>query len=126
MPFLALSINDGVSISIDLATFFILLLNDLDIILDTGIALHTVPHTVSLVVHVIDAIPVHFGASIDDLPRPDPLFVIFLLSYECLHVVNVAEIVYLEGVLSVYFLQNSKSDTSPTSTFKRAVNTYLL
>ena len=70
-----------------------------------GIALHTVPHPVSLIVDVVDPIAVDFGASVDNLARPDPLLVFALLRNERSHVVNLPEVVHFERVLRIDLLR---------------------
>lgn len=107
MLFFSLAVSEGVSISIDLATLLVFLLDDLDVFVDAGIALHSIPHSVGLVVDVVDSISVHFGASVDDLARSNPLLVVFLLSDECLHIFDIPKVVHLEGILGVDFLIKS-------------------
>jgi len=79
LHFLVVSVANWVPICINLTTLVFLLLDDFNAVFTgEGISLHAIPHAVSFVMNIVDAVPVHFGASVDDLPRSDPLLVIFL------------------------------------------------
>ena len=98
---------DRVAIFVKLLLIFVLgLADDLDaiVIVEGGIPLHAVPHAVCLIVHVVNSVAIDFSSSIDDLTRLYPLFVIFLLFDELLHVVQLAEVVNFKCVLRVNLL----------------------
>ena len=73
------------------------------------VPLHSVPHAVSLIVHVIDAEAVDFGSRVNDLPRSDPLLVIALLADEGLHIVNLPKVVHFKGIFRIDFLHKMRA-----------------
>ena len=54
---------------------------------------------------IIDSIAIDLSSSVNDLARLDPLLVIVLRVNEGLHVINLPEVVHLEGVFRIYFLK---------------------
>ena len=108
---LLISFPNWIAIGIILACLIVFLLYDFYFFIPgQRISLHSIPHAVSFVVNVVDAIPVHFGACVNNLPRSNPLLVVFLRCDECLNVLNFTEVVELKGILSVDFLSKGKSE----------------
>ena len=105
--FLLLGLVNRVSILVDSDTRFVLLLLDhLDLLVTRQrVPLHTIPHSIRLVVHIVHSISVHFGSSVNDLAGPDPFIAILLLVNEGLHIFNLAKVVHFECVFRIDFLQ---------------------
>ena len=99
-------ITNGVAFFIKILTFFrFLLLYDFNLLIACHrVSLHSIPHSVRLIVDIIDSIAIDFCSSVNDLARPDPLFVVLLRANESLYVINLSKIIDLECIFCVYFL----------------------
>ena len=79
----------------------------LSLLLQNGVvhvSQHSVPHAVRLVVNIVHTVAVDFGASVDNLTRSDPLFVLFLLADELFDIDHIGEVVHFKGIFCVDFL----------------------
>ena len=85
------------------------LLNNFNVLIADSISHEPIPHAVGFIVHVVDAKPVDFSASVNYFRRLDPFLVFRLLTDHFFEILPIQHFnVNLECIFSIYFLSQLK------------------